>query len=65
MVVLAGFANPGHPIEQDFLKSLGRSVTAGANFLFPNMGSSASVAALVNGLQALNRRSERATAELR
>ena len=65
LVVLAGFANPGHPIEQEFLKSLGRSVTAGANFLFLNVVSAASVAALVNGLQSLNRKTERATADLR
>ena len=38
LVMLAGFANPGHSIEQEFLKSLGRSVTAGANFLFFERG---------------------------
>ena len=62
--MLAGFANPGHSIEQEFLKSLGRSVTAGANFLFLNAVSAASVAALVNGLQSLNRKTERAMADL-
>jgi len=64
LVVLAGFANPGHPIEQEFLKSLDRSVTAGLNFLFLNVVSAASVAALVNGLQSLNRKTERAIADL-
>jgi len=64
LVALAGFANPGHPIEQEFLNSLGRSVTAGANFLFLNAVSAASVAALVNGLQSLNRKAERAIADL-
>ena len=64
MVVLAGFANPGHPVEQEFLNSLGRSVTSGINFLFLNLVSSASVAALVNGLQTLNRKTERAAADL-
>jgi two-component system cell cycle sensor histidine kinase/response regulator CckA len=64
LVVLAGFSNSGHPLEQEFLKSLGRSVTAGVNFLFLNVVSAASVATLVNGLQRLNRETERATADL-
>ena len=54
LVVLAGFGNPGHPIEQEFLGSPGRSIAAGASFLFLNLVSAAAVAALVNGLQSLN-----------
>ena len=65
LVVLAGFANHGHPIEQEFLSSLSRSVTAGANFLFLNAVSAASVATLVNGLQSLNRKTDRASADLK
>ncbi len=41
-----------------------RAVTAGANFIFLNAVAAVSVAVLVNGLQALNRRTEAATAAL-
>ncbi len=64
LVSLAGFAHSGHSLEQAFLNDLSRSVTGGINFLFLNAVSAASVAALVNGLQSLNRKTERATADL-
>ena len=62
--ILSGFAHPGHPLEQAFFNDVSRSVTAVANFLFLNAVSAASVAALVNGLQILNRKMERAAADL-
>ena len=63
-LVLAWFASPENLIEQEFLKSLARSLTAGANFLFLNLVSAVSVATLVNGLQNLNRQTVQATADL-
>jgi two-component system cell cycle sensor histidine kinase/response regulator CckA len=65
LVTLGGLFNPGHPIEQVFLHSLLRSLTAWANFIFLNLVSAASVATLVNGLLSLNRKTEQATAELK
>jgi PAS domain S-box-containing protein len=44
--------------------SLVRALTAGANFIFLNAVAAVSVAVLVNGLQALNRRTEAATEAL-
>jgi two-component system cell cycle sensor histidine kinase/response regulator CckA len=64
LVLLSWFASPGNLIEQEFLKTLSRSLTAGINFLFLNVVSAASVAALVNGLQKMNQQREQATADL-
>jgi PAS domain S-box-containing protein len=64
LVVLAGFANPENLVEQAFLKSLSRSLTAWANFLVLNLVSAASVATLINGLQKMNRQREQATTDL-
>ncbi len=64
LVILAWFTSSQNLIEQEFINSLPRSLTAGANFLFLNIVSAASVATLVNGLQNLNRQAEQATADL-
>jgi two-component system, cell cycle sensor histidine kinase and response regulator CckA len=64
LVVLAGLANQSHPSEQVFFQTWSRSVTAWANFLFLNALAAVSVASLVNGLQSLNRKTERALADL-
>jgi PAS domain S-box-containing protein len=64
LVVLAGLANQSHPSELVFFQTWSRSVTAWANFLFLNALAAVSVASLVNGLQSLNRKTERALADL-
>lgn len=65
IILLAWLASPGHPAEQEFLRSFNQSIAAGANFIFLNAVVAVSVAVLVNGLQALNRKTAAATAALR
>jgi two-component system, cell cycle sensor histidine kinase and response regulator CckA len=64
IVLLAWLAYPKHPLERAFLMSFSRSITAGVNFIFLNGVAAISVAALVNGLLALNRKTAAATAAL-
>ncbi len=65
IVLLAWFVYPGQAMEQEFLMSTSRSITAGANFIFLNGVAAISVAALVNGLLASNRKTVAATAALK
>ncbi len=64
IVLLAWLVYPGKPGEREFLMSFSRLITAGANFIFLNGVAAISVAALVNGLLALNRKTAAATAAL-
>ena len=64
ITLLAWLLYPGKPIEREFLSSFSQSITAGCNFIFLNVVVSVSVAVLVNGLQALNRKLSASTADL-
>ena len=64
ITLLAWLVFPGKPIEREFLSSFSQSITAGCNFIFLNIVVSVSVAVLVNGLQALNRKLSASTADL-
>jgi PAS domain S-box-containing protein len=64
LLILAWLSVNGYVAAPPDSFSLLRAATAGANFIFLNAVSAVSVAVLVNGLQALNRRTEAATAAL-
>lgn len=61
LAVLAGLSAAGITAEASVAITPTRAVAAGANFLFLNAVSAVFVAVLVNGLQALNQKSEAAT----
>jgi len=61
LAILAGLSAAGTAAEPQGTMTATRAVAAGANFLFLNAVSAVSVAVLVNGLQALNKKSEAAT----
>ena len=61
LVVLAGLSAAGVTAEPQGTMTATRAVAAGANFLFLNAVSAVFVAVLVNGLQALNQKTEAAT----
>jgi PAS domain S-box-containing protein len=64
LLVLAWFSSQGYAPDRELLINLPRALTAGANFIFLNAVSAVSVAVLVNGMQALNRKTMAATAAL-
>jgi len=64
LIPLAWLVYSGQPMEREFLSSFSRSITAWANFVFLNAVVTVSVAVLVNGLQALNRKTAAASAAL-
>ena len=61
LAVLAGLSAAGILAEAQGAMTFTRAVAAGANFLFLNVVSAVFVAVLVNGLQALNKKTEAAT----
>jgi PAS domain S-box-containing protein len=61
LVALAGLSAAGVAAEPQSTMTFSRAVAAGANFLFLNAVSAVFVAVLVNGLQALNQKTEAAT----
>ena len=61
LAILAGLPAAGTAAEPQGAMTVTRAVAAGANFLFLNAVSAVSVAVLVNGLQALNKKTEAAT----
>ncbi len=61
LAILAGLSAAGTAAEPQGTMTATRAVAAGANFLFLNAVSAVSVAVLVNGLQALNKKTEAAT----
>jgi two-component system cell cycle sensor histidine kinase/response regulator CckA len=61
IVVLAGLSAAGMAAETQGPMTATRAIAAGANFLFLNAVSAVFVAVLVNGLQALNKKTEAAT----
>jgi PAS domain S-box-containing protein len=61
LVALAGLSAAGVAAEPQSTITFSRAVAAGANFLFLNAVSAVFVAVLVNGLQALNQKTEAAT----
>jgi PAS domain S-box-containing protein len=61
LVILAWLSSLGYAANPPESISLERAVAAGANFIFLNTVAAISVAVLVNGLQALNKRTEAAT----
>jgi PAS domain S-box-containing protein len=65
IIILSWLTSQGYAGSLGDSISLQRAVTAGANFIFLNALSAVSVAVLVNGLQALNRKTEAATMALR
>lgn len=65
LVILGWLSSLGYVGNLPESISVTRAVAAGANFIFLNAVSAISVAVLVNGLQALNRKTETATAALK
>jgi PAS domain S-box-containing protein len=65
LVLLAWLTLHGYVAELELSISLPRALTAGANFIFLNAVSAVSVAVLVNGMQALNRKAVAATVALK
>ena len=65
LLLLAWLSSQGYVANLELSISLPRALTAGANFIFLNALSAVSVAVLVNGMQALNRKAVAATAALK
>ena len=65
LIILGWLTSLGYVANLSESVSVARAVAAGANFLFLNAVSAISVAVLVNGLQALNQKSNTATNALK
>jgi two-component system, cell cycle sensor histidine kinase and response regulator CckA len=64
IAILAWLTSLGYLEAPSPSLTIARALTAGANFIFLNAVSAISVAVLVNGLQAMNRKTQAATAAL-
>ena len=65
IVLLAWILFPGKPLEQEYLSSFSQPIAAASSFIFLNIIVSVSVAVLVNGMQAMNRKIAESSAALK